>query len=275
MDDVARRVELAKFLRARRAAITPAECGLPHGKRRRTPGLRREEVALLSNVGVTWYTWLEQSRDIQVSREVVCRIASALKLSRSDQTYLESLTGLLTSSTERPDDDALAEVQELLNGFTAGPAMLWNYRFDCVAYNNLANELYDWSTPPDSLGQNMIWRTFMDPKRLRLYSDAKAFMHNAVGMVRSRYVSHLGEPEFELLIKALTDGSQLFRRLWAEQHTASVAPATFVMKHHRFGTLALRSIRATYPPIPESTLVFVCPLDSTTVNVFSGLSTKT
>jgi len=271
VDDVVRRTELARFLRARRAVISPVACGLPQGTRRRTPGLRREEVASRANVGVTWYTWLEQGRDIQVSREVVTRIAAALCLSSSDRSYLESLTGLLSAASEQPRDEAIGEVQDLLDCFVAGPAMLWNYRFDCVAYNCLADELYDWAGSPEPYGRNMIWRTFMDPKRHGLYSEAEHFMHNAVGMLRSRYVSHLGEPDFESLVKDLLDGSKVFSKLWTEQHTASLAPASLVMTHHKFGRLALRSIRAIYPPIPESTLVFVCPLDKSTKAVLEKL----
>ena len=93
MDARVRRTELAKFLRARRAAISPEACGLPKGTRRRTPGLRREEIALRANIGVTWYTWLEQGRDIQVSRDVVSSIAAAMNLSQSDKAYFESLAG--------------------------------------------------------------------------------------------------------------------------------------------------------------------------------------
>jgi transcriptional regulator with XRE-family HTH domain len=233
--------------------------------------LRREEVASRANVGVTWYTWLEQGRDIQVSREVVTRIAAALCLSSSDRSYLESLTGLLSAASDQPRDEAIGEVQDLLDCFVAGPAMLWNYRFDCVAYNCLADELYDWAGSPEPYGRNMIWRTFMDPKRHGLYSEAEHFMHNAVGMLRSRYVSHLGEPDFESLVKDLLDGSKVFSKLWTEQHTASLAPASLVMTHHKFGRLALRSIRAIYPPIPESTLVFVCPLDKSTKAVLEKL----
>ena len=271
MDDVVRRTELARFLRARRAVISPAACGLPQGTRRRTPGLRREEVASRANVGVTWYTWLEQGRDIQVSREVVTRIAAALCLSSSDRSYLEALTGLLSAASEQPRDEAIGEVQDLLDCFVAGPAMLWNYRFDCIAYNRLADELYDWAGPAQPYGRNTIWRTFMDPKRHGLYSEAEHFMHNAVGMLRSRYVSHLGEPDFESLVKDLLNGNKLFSKMWTEQHTASLAPASLVMTHHKFGRLALRSIRAIYPPIPESTLVFVCPLDKSTKAVLEEL----
>jgi hypothetical protein len=164
------------------------------------------------------------------------------------------------------------EVQELLDGFTAGPAMLWNARFDCVAFNRLADVIYGWSGSPEPFGRNMVWRTFMDPKRHKMYSKSESLMHNGVGMLRSRNASHLGEPDFESLVKILLSGSNLFRKLWTEQHTASVAPVSFVLTHPDYGDLTVRSVRAMFPPIPESTLVFVCPADDATKSVFERLS---
>src|SRR5882757_11022927 len=88
------RAELKAFLRARRNALTPEDAGVPRGKRRLTPGLRREEVAALAGVGVTWYTWLEQGRDITVSTSVLDAISSALRLTEPERAHLYSLAGL-------------------------------------------------------------------------------------------------------------------------------------------------------------------------------------
>jgi transcriptional regulator with XRE-family HTH domain len=271
MDDSLRRAELANFLRTRRAAITPDAYGLPKGSRRRTPGLRREEVALRANIGLSWYSWLEQGRDIQVSREALSRIAAALNLSTSEKTYLESLAVQQTTTPEQPRDEAFVEVQELLDGFRAGPAMLWNARFDCVAYNRLADVIYEWSDSPEPFGLNVIWRFFMDAKRQQLYSEAEHLMQDCVGMLRSRYASQVGEPGFESLLKVLLNGSEPFAALWSEQRTASVEPVPFVLTHPAYGRLALRSIRAIFPPIPGSTLVFGSPSDDATRSIFDRL----
>jgi len=272
LESMARRLELARFLRTRRATINPETVGLAKGRRRRTPGLRREEVAALANIGLTWYTWLEQGRDIQVSREVIERIASAMRLSPSDSGYLLSLAGQQPPSVELRRDEAMDEAQELLDGFTAGPAMLWNARFDCIAFNRLADVIYEWSGASQPFGRNMVWRTFMDPKREQLYSGAEPLVHNGVGMLRTRYASHLGEPEFESLVSFLMEGSTKFRKMWNEQHTAALAPVNFVLTHPQFGQLRLRSIRALFPPVPESTLVFVSPSDDPTKSVLERMS---
>jgi transcriptional regulator with XRE-family HTH domain len=272
MDEKVRRAELAKFLRNRRAAISPEAFGLPKGSRRRTPGLRREELALRANIGLAWYTWIEQQRDIQVSPEVVSRIATALNLTPSDRTYLESLASQPPQPAEPSRSEAIEEAQSLLDGFTAGPAMLWNARFDCLAYNRLADAVYEWSGSVAPFGRNVAWRSFVDDTQRDMYSQAEHLMHNCVGMLRSRYASHLGEPGFESLIKVLLDESELFTRWWAEQHTASLEPASFVLKHRQYGSLALRAVRAIFPPIPESTLVFGCPLDEPTKRVFQTIA---
>jgi hypothetical protein len=202
-----RRTELATFLRSRRAAIDPETFGIPKGTRRRTPGLRREEIALRANIGLTWYTWLEQGRDIQVSREVVGRIAAAMCLSSSDQVYLASLTDQPIATKEQAPDDAVQEAQDVLDGFIAGPAMFWNYRFDCIASNHLANVIYDWSDSSEPFARNMLWRAFMDPERKQMYAGTESSLHNAIGMLRSRYASHLGDPYFESLVKVMLEGS--------------------------------------------------------------------
>jgi transcriptional regulator with XRE-family HTH domain len=267
----ARKMELARFLRARRETTLPENLGLVKGRRRRTPGLRREELAALANIGLTWYTWLEQGRDIQVSREVIERIAAAMRLSPSDSSYLLSLAGQQTALVEQRRDEAMEEVQELLDGFTAGPAMLWNARFDCIAFNRLADAVYEWSGSEGPFGRNMVWRTFMDPRRHQFYSAAEGLLRNGVGMLRTRYASHLGEPEFESLVNVLLEGSAKFKKMWNEQHTSALTPVNCVITHPRLKQLRVRSIRALFPSVHESTLVFVSPLDDSTKSVFDRL----
>jgi transcriptional regulator with XRE-family HTH domain len=104
-DKAVARGELKAFLRARRAELSPEAVGLRSGTRRLTPGLRREEVASLAEVGLTWYTWLEQGRNINVSPEVLGRVAAALRLSQSDKTYFFELAGHSLSLAARETSD--------------------------------------------------------------------------------------------------------------------------------------------------------------------------
>jgi transcriptional regulator with XRE-family HTH domain len=114
----ARRAELAAFLRAQRARLRPIDVGLPedyHANRRRTPGLRREEIAQISDISVTWYTWLEQGRKISASEQVIEALARALLLDPDQRRHIRSLAGLSTSVGETHTDDALPRLQRLVN----------------------------------------------------------------------------------------------------------------------------------------------------------------
>ena len=148
--------------------------------------------------------------------------------------------------------------------------MLWNDRFDCMAFNHLADVIYEWSESSSPFGRNVAWRNFMDPSRRGFY-DERA-LRCGVGLLRVRYAKHIGEPGFESLIATLLESSTTFRRLWDEQQTASLDPLAFDLVHPKFGTLRLRSIRALYPALPENTLVFVSPTNAATENVFRKIA---
>src|ERR1700759_2570782 len=113
MADVVQRDELGTFLRAKREATAPVSVGFPRGSRRRTPGLRREELAQLAGLSVTWYTWLEQGRDISVSRQVITSLARVLRLSEHEQAHLFMLGGLALPPAE-PHRSAVDPILERL-----------------------------------------------------------------------------------------------------------------------------------------------------------------
>src|ERR1700749_3338823 len=131
--------ELGNFLKARRAQLTPADFGMPGGSRRRTPGLRREEVALLGGVGVTWYTWLEQGREINASTQVLDAVASTLRLDRAEREHMYMLaeaTPLMTGALRGP---VPREVSEIVRSLDPLPATLTNGRF-AILVSNAAHE---------------------------------------------------------------------------------------------------------------------------------------
>src|SRR5580704_3809242 len=131
-----RRHELAAFLRSRRERIAPEDAGLPSGHRRRTAGLRREEVAQLSGVGVTWYTWLEQGRPINASTQVLAAVARTLKLDQPEREHLYRLAEVPEAAPPpEADEPVAAEIQTILDGLTTLPASVVNERFDLLAWN--------------------------------------------------------------------------------------------------------------------------------------------
>src|SRR5438552_876578 len=143
MDERERRLALADFLRTRRARLQPAEVGLKAGSRRRSPGLRREEVAELANIGVSWYTLLEQGQDVRPSRQVMGSLARALKLSPAEEQHL-----FLLADLERPSKVLMEEAQVtpalqiVLDALSPHPAFVIGRRWDVLAWNRVAELLF-------------------------------------------------------------------------------------------------------------------------------------
>ena len=160
----ARRDELAAFLRNRRERLTPDDVGIVTSGRRRTPGLRREEVAQLAGVGVTWYTWLEQSRDIAPSPQVLDAIVRTLRLDSHERTHVFRLSGVV-DPTHVDGCHAVPEtMQTLLNQLEPYPAAVVNGRYDVLAYNRTYEALMG---PFDQLSaddRNVLWIMFTDPE---------------------------------------------------------------------------------------------------------------
>jgi hypothetical protein len=171
--DAARRAELAAYLRARRESLQPADVGLrPPPTRRNTPGLRREEVAQISGVGLTWYTWLEQARPITTTPSVIDALAQALRLDREAHAHLRCLAGLPLPGPDQPPDDPDDDLRRLLDLVLPAPACIIGPRFDIVA----CNETFTCMWHPDTLPtgrRNVMWMAFCEPERERRGSTGK------------------------------------------------------------------------------------------------------
>ena len=219
-----RRHELAAFLRHRREHITPERVGLPRGRRRRTPGLRREEVAQLAAVGVTWYTWLEQARDIQVSVQVLDALARTLLLDPGERGHLFQLAGATdpTPATTCPSvTPALRAVLEQLEPF---PACLQNSRYDILAYNRTYGLLFcDLDEVAGEDRNCMILAYTHEEWRSSIVHLEDATRHMAARF-RAAMAGHLADPAWKTLLKRLRTESPDFREAW-DRHEV-VAPAS-------------------------------------------------
>ena len=269
------RRELREFLQAKRAALKPEEVGLRGIGRRRAPGLRREEVASLAGVGLTWYTWLEQGRDIRVSEDMLQRVASALRLSPHDTIYLFSLAGRRPPEIRASETKIDPGIQLALDGFMAGPAWVLNTRVDVVAFNRLADAVYRITDYDGALAKNMVWRLFMDPQRKKLYVDWNDFAVFGVGFLRGNYATRIGDSEFEGLVHALRVSSPEFERFWANSRrtgTSSLAPAEVRLRVPGFGVLKFVSVRLTIPSSPDHIIVLLQPADKKGVAAMSKIA---
>jgi transcriptional regulator with XRE-family HTH domain len=272
-DDARRRRQLREFLVARRAAVSPESVGLSQTSRRRTPGLRREELATIAGVGVTWYTWLEQGRDIRVSAETLDRIAAALRLTPTDTAYLFSLAGVPRSDSPNAGRPAALtpDVQLLLDAFLA-PAFVVNANWDVEAFNVIAARVYRFDDQAGRFARNHVWRFFLDPARRALYLDWEQLVETAVGMVRMAYARRVGDPYFEDLIRALTEESSEFRTLWNAQRTAPLAPNQVRLLVPDVGEIHVTSMQLPLPTWDDHVLFLLPPVDQKSAGAIARLA---
>ena len=195
--------------------------GLPGGGRRRTPGLRREEVAHLAGVGTTWYTWLEQGRDVRASLDVLEALARALHLTQAERSHLVLLgRGEEAPPCKNPVERVSPTLRRLIEGLGANPAYILGRRWDYLAWNDAAAALLgDFGAVPRA-ARNHLWLTFTDPVRREMFSDWERSARTLVAKFRADSARHIGDPEFESLIAALRKSSPEFAHAW-ERHEVS------------------------------------------------------
>jgi transcriptional regulator with XRE-family HTH domain len=213
-----RRREFGAFLRSRRERLRPADVGLPEGIRRRTPGLRREEIALLAGVGTTWYTWLEQGRDIRASAELLSALARALRLEPAERRHLFVLSGHSLEETPPSGPERVDEpLRRMLTSLTAQPALVVGRRWDILAWNRAAMALFGDYEALKGDDRNIMHLLFADKLHRRLLVDWEELARSSLAMFRADSARYTGDPGFQRLIEALKSASREFR-LWWPKH---------------------------------------------------------
>lgn len=221
MKNAVRRTELADFLRSRRERITPEAAGLPPAPRRRTPGLRREEVAQLAGVGVTWYTWLEQGRPINASTQVLDAIARTLQLDSAEHRHLYTLAQVPELRAADADGCGLpAEIQPILDGINH-VATVMNERFDMIATNRHFDVMFPSVLAQQKEHHNVFWCMFNLPECCHPFVNRHETIPQMVAMLRGAYARHVGEPRWERLIRDLIDYSEVFAEFWSRNEVAA------------------------------------------------------
>jgi transcriptional regulator with XRE-family HTH domain len=214
----ARRRELAAFLRSRRGRISPEAVGLIPGPRRHTPGLRREEVAQLASVGLTWYTWLEQGRPINASVDVLDAIARALRFDATEREHLYRLADVAIDSVDPGCGQLEPEVQTILDGLVPLPASVLNARYDMLAWNGPYAALFPGLVGARGPARNVLWQVFtMDTCPL---VDSDQELPRMVATLRGAFGRHVGEPAWTEFVRRLSAASPRFAELWARHDVA-------------------------------------------------------
>ncbi|MFI1455673.1 MmyB family transcriptional regulator [Streptomyces roseus] len=260
-DSDVRRHELADFLRSRRERITPEQVGLPRGRRRRTPGLRREEVAQLSAVGVTWYTWLEQAREIQVSPQVLDALARALLLDASERAHLFALAGSPDPAPHTPCPSVTPSLRAMLDQLGPIPACIQNSRYDILAYNATYGRLLcdlDAVAPED---RNCLWLAFTHADWRASMADVAEVNRTIVAKFRAAMAEHLAEPAWKALLARLEAESAEFRELWARHEVLGLGAKTKYVRNAHVGLLHLEHTNLWLGPAAGPRLVTMVPVD--------------
>jgi transcriptional regulator with XRE-family HTH domain len=207
--------ELAAFLRTRRERLTPADVGLPERRRRRTPGLRREEVAELAAVSIDYVVRLEQGRGLRPSVDVLEALARALRLSDDERRYLFDLTGQRPARPRPTTGEASASLVRLVQDLSPLPCMLIDHRFDILAWNpEIAELMLDFGVLPPAQ-RNALRVCILDPRLREFFRDREHTIREGIADVRAAWAARPEDAGLGALVDELLSGSDEFARLWA------------------------------------------------------------
>ncbi|MGP9693241.1 helix-turn-helix transcriptional regulator [Brachybacterium sp. AOP25-B2-12] len=264
--DPAVRSELGAFLRSKRTAADRSDHDLPPLGRGRTTGLRREEIAFLSGVSVTWYTWLEQGRDINPSRQVIDAVALNLHLTEAEHDYVLGLVGL--APRPRPVLAAPApvppHVQHLLDALAPSPAFALTAHWDIAAWNRPYEGLFPGVLEADPTQRNLLQFVFTDPFVRAMLPDWELTSRQFLAEYRSEAGGRMGGTEHVRLVRHLRDVSPEFTRAWDEHAIERFGSRRRRFCHPRVGELAFEQVNLVPQDAPELRLIAYLPVDEDT-----------
>ncbi|MFG3339050.1 helix-turn-helix transcriptional regulator [Glycomyces sp. NPDC048151] len=270
------RQQLADFLKIRRAALKPRDVGLPDGARRRTPGLRRQEVAQLAGISVEYYIRLEQARGPKPSRQVLGALARALMLVHDERAHLYHLVD------ERPDTSAaVREVPQTILNLLAGlddyPAYVVNAAYDMVAWNPLADRLMGWLSQLTPNQRNILRTNFSGPHAAAALADAdySGFLRQCVADVRASLARDPGDAVLRKLVDDLLRTSPEFGEVWSDHEVGVRTVQTKRVVHEEYGPLEFDCQVLEVPGSCYRLIVYVPQPDSRTAEVFATMAALT
>jgi transcriptional regulator with XRE-family HTH domain len=256
---------LGQLLRSRRERLAPADVGLPAGSRRRTAGLRREEVALLANLSTTYYTFLEQGRPVRPSAQVLDALASALRMSAAEHRYLQVLAhggdnaargGVAVTAPLEQIDQGVADLVQRLDPF---PTIVKGRRWDVLAANPAARELFtDWEALPAG-ERNLVRWMFTTDRAREVYLDWEPEARAMLGRFRLAAARYRDDPDFTALIAELQRDSQHVRDWWPRHDVIAVGSGSKKLRHPRLGPVSYSHVVLQVADNPDQTLVTYSP----------------
>lgn len=250
-----RRHELGEFLRARRARLTPDLFGMPAGTRRRTPGLRREEIGQLAGVSATWYTWIEQGRDVSVSPSALARLARVLRLTAPERAYLFDLGGKRDPQANLERDDLPGGLAGALAGISH-PAYVLDKSWTALHWTAAAARLFaGWLDGENQ--RNLLRFIFLDPRARTLIHDWPARARRVAAEFRADYSHHLEAPELGALIADLVRESPFFSESWEAHAVIEREGGARAFNHPEDGFLRFEQLSFALARHPDVKLVML------------------
>jgi transcriptional regulator with XRE-family HTH domain len=257
---------LGQLLRSRRERLAPADVGLPAGSRRRTAGLRREEVALLANVSTTYYTFLEQGRQVRPSSQVLDALAAALQMSAAERRYLLVLARggddaagdgvAVTAALPEQVDQGVADLVQRLDPF---PTLVKGRRWDVLAANAAARELFsDWEALPVQ-ERNLVRWMFTTDRAREVYLEWEQEARAMLGRFRLAAARYRDDPDFTALIAELLRDSRHVRDWWPRHDVIAVGSGSKKLRHPRLGPVSYSHVVLQVADDPDQTLVTYSP----------------
>jgi transcriptional regulator with XRE-family HTH domain len=246
---------LADFLRTRRTRLSPSDVGLMPGRRRRTAGLRREEVADLAGIGASWYTALEQGRDVRPSDQVLSNLAAAFRLTPAETDHLFALAGRPAPARSLPQEEVVSSaMKSLLEVLEPHPAYVAGRRWDALAWNRAADLIFGFEAAEPPYPHNLLWRFFTAPTRVR-EAEWKRTALSIAARFRAECARSAGDPWFDTLIKDLSNASEDFRRIWSQQDVHDAAEGAKTLRHATLGILSVDHVPLRIPSMPGAWLM--------------------
>ncbi|MFJ3902255.1 helix-turn-helix domain-containing protein [Streptomyces sp. NPDC090025] len=233
--------ELAAFLRSRREGLDPDRLGLPsHRRARRTPGLRREEVAELAGVSTDYVVRLEQGRGLRPSAEVLAALARALRLDAGERDYLFDLAGhRRPGTTGGPASDAAPSLARLVGDLSPLPAMLLDHRYDILAWTpEMARLLPDFDAVPPAR-RNAMWLCLLHPAMRGFYADREQVLRDGIAHLRAAWAAHPEDRELADLIAEFVKEDEDFARLWSEREVGVNGRGRKLLRHPVAGAITV------------------------------------
>lgn len=263
---------LGDFLRTRRARLRPEQIGVPAGGRRRTPGLRREEVAEQAGVSVEWYTWIEQGRDIHVSSSVLQSIARALRLSADEQLHLAILT---TPAAAIPDPfpagGMLESYRQMIEALPHSPAYITDRMMDVVAWNRAADMVFGQLDAVPAGERNFLRLLFLDSSFRQRFGDWGSVAQGTVAGFRMTAGRQIASPKTAQLIATLSQRSPEFRQLWARHDVQNSCAPQRTMLHPQAGALRFTVLSFQIGGDPDLRCCVHTPADQATAAALSAM----